>query len=234
MSNRFTFSLLNLLTVFVAFILAPIAHAEQWDKETIVTINNPVEVPGQVLPAGTYVFKIADSQSDRQIVQIFKQDKSKVLATVQAIPDYRSHPTDKPVISFEERPSGEPEALQSWFYPGENYGVRFVYSDRPTELPGNPDAQVANNDKPVSVPPLTEAIAPPVSILTPSPVFPVLSKSEPVRQVLADNTAPKPMQSSLSILPTTAGNYAILPLIGFLFLGGGFVVCRIRARSYQR
>ena len=233
MSSRFTFSLLNLLAVFTALILAPIAHAEQWDKETIVTFNHAVEVPGQVLPAGTYVFKIAGSQSDRQIVQIFTQDKRRVLAMVQGIPDYRSRPSDKPVISFEERPSGKPEALQSWFYPGENYGVHFVYSEGPTELPANPDAQVATNEKPEVVPPLTEAIAPPLSDLASSPVFPVLTKPEPDRQVLAENTAPKPMQSSMTVLPATAGNYAMLPLVGFLFLGSGLVIRRIRARSHQ-
>ncbi|MBV8894684.1 MAG: hypothetical protein JO266_22355, partial [Acidobacteria bacterium] len=110
MSSRFNLALLNLLTVLV-FILAPNAHAEQWDKATIVTFSHPVEVPGRVLPAGTYLFKLANSQADRQIVQIFTQDHGKILATIQAIPDYRVQPTDKPVISFAERPSGQPEAL---------------------------------------------------------------------------------------------------------------------------
>src|SRR5262245_48418215 len=114
MSRRFSFALLSLFAVFVASILVPIADAEQWDKETVVTFSNPVEVPGKVLSAGTYVFKLASSQSDRQIVQIFTQDQRNVLATIQAVPDYRLNPTDKSVISFEERPSGQPEALRSW------------------------------------------------------------------------------------------------------------------------
>jgi hypothetical protein len=232
MSTRFSFGLLNLLTLFVAFILAPIAHAEQWDKKTIVTFGSPVEVPGKVLPAGTYVFKIAGSDSDRQIVQIFTQDQRKVLATIQAVPDYRLRPTEKPVICLEERPSGTPEALQSWFYPGENYGVHFVYPEATMELPANPDAEVATNNTPAVVPPLTEAVAPPLSQLTVPPVLPVLAKPEPERLVLAENTSPKPMQSSLVSLPKTAGNYMMLPLIGLVLLGAGSAVLgRIRPTS---
>jgi len=88
--------------------------------------GSPPEGVG-VLPAGTYVFKILDSQSDRHIVQIFNQDESQILATILAIPNYRLKVTDKTVITFRERPAGEPEALRAWFYPGRNFGEEFVY-----------------------------------------------------------------------------------------------------------
>src|SRR5204862_769013 len=101
--------------------------ADQWDKKTIVTFNAPVEVPGKVLPAGTYVFKLLDSASNRNIVQIYDKDEKQLLATILALPDYRLKPSDKPVITFEERPSGSPEAIKAWFYPGELYGQQFVY-----------------------------------------------------------------------------------------------------------
>ena len=80
-----------------------------------------------VLPAGTYVFKILDSQSDRHVVQIFSADEKTVYATILAIPNYRLKATDKTVITFRERPAGEPEALRAWFYPGRNWGEEFVY-----------------------------------------------------------------------------------------------------------
>ena len=101
--------------------------AEQWNKETIVTFTSPVEVPSKILPPGTYVFKLAGSQSDRQLVQILMQDQRQVLASIQAIPDYHVEPAEKTVIALTERPAAQTEALQSWFYPGEKYGVRFVY-----------------------------------------------------------------------------------------------------------
>jgi hypothetical protein len=111
----------------LAILVAPGVVASEFDKKTIVTFSAPVEVPGKALPAGTYVFKLLDSSSNRNIVQIFDKDEKKLYANVLAIPDYRMEPSDKPVITFEERPSGSPEAIKAWFYPGDNYGQQFVY-----------------------------------------------------------------------------------------------------------
>src|SRR5690349_22717195 len=45
--------------------------SDLWNRKTTLTFSGPVEIPGVhlkgwgVLPAGTYVFKVLDSQSDR-------------------------------------------------------------------------------------------------------------------------------------------------------------------------
>ena len=111
----------------IVVVLSPYATADTWNDKTILTFSSPVEIPGKVLPAGTYVFKLMDSPSDRNIVQIFNQDESHVYATILAVPDYRLQPAGKTVIDFSERPSNSPEALKAWFYPGANYGQQFVY-----------------------------------------------------------------------------------------------------------
>src|SRR5947209_17749640 len=104
-------------------VLTPVARADDWNRKTTITFSGPVEIPAVhltgwgVLPAGTYVFKILDSQSDRHIVQIFSKDELTVYATVLAIPNYRLQATDKTVVTFSERPAGQPEALRAWFYP---------------------------------------------------------------------------------------------------------------------
>src|SRR6202162_1803400 len=114
-------------------IFAPSARADEWNRKTVITFSAPLEIPGVhlagwgVLPAGTYVFKILDSASDRHIVQIFSKDELTIYATILAIPNYRLQATDKTVITFRERPAGEPEALRAWFYPGRNWGEEFVY-----------------------------------------------------------------------------------------------------------
>ena len=108
-------------------------EADAWNRKTTITFSQPIEVPGVqptgwgVLPAGTYVFKIMDSQANRHIVQIFDEDEKVVYATILAIPNYRLKATDKTVITFSERPAGQPEALRAWFYPGLNWGEEFVY-----------------------------------------------------------------------------------------------------------
>ncbi len=115
--------------VFLGLYFAATARADAFDKKTIMTINAPVKIPGAnvVLPAGTYVIKLLDSQSDRNIVQIMNDRENKVYATVLAIPNYRLQPSDKSEFTFWETPAGQPVALRSWFYPGDTYGVEFVY-----------------------------------------------------------------------------------------------------------
>src|SRR6266849_10807787 len=114
-------------------LLAPSVKADEWNRKTVITFSAPVEIPGVhlvgwgVLPAGTYVFKIMDSQSDRHIVQIFSKDELTVYATILAIPNFRLQATDKTVMTFRERPVGQPEALRAWFYPGREWGEEFVY-----------------------------------------------------------------------------------------------------------
>jgi hypothetical protein len=102
-------------------------QASELNQRTIFTFSNPVELPGTVLPAGTYVFKLLNSSSDRNVVQVFNKDENKIFGTFLAISDYRLNPSSDTVISFEERAAGSPEAIKEWFYPGRNYGHEFVY-----------------------------------------------------------------------------------------------------------
>ena len=110
-------------------------RADTWDKKTIVTFSDAVEIPGQVMPAGTYVFKLANSASDRHIVQIWNEDENQILATIQAIPSYRFDTPDRTIFEFDERLGASPMALHTWFYPGDNSGQEFIYRyDRRNQL----------------------------------------------------------------------------------------------------
>jgi hypothetical protein len=114
------------ISMFGATVLSS-ARADTWDKKTVVTFSQAVEVPGKVLPAGTYTFQLLDSPSDRHIVQIFTADGSHIIATILAINNYRLEPTGDTVMKFSERPGDSPDALRAWFYPGDNFGQEFVY-----------------------------------------------------------------------------------------------------------
>jgi hypothetical protein len=117
-----------LLFVVFGVTFAPDARADQWDKKTVVTFSDSVEIPGQVLQAGTYVFKLANSPSNRHIVQIWNADENEVLATIMTIPNVRLETPDDSLFEFDERPSDSPPALKVWFYPGNSTGEEFVYS----------------------------------------------------------------------------------------------------------
>src|SRR6202049_2962822 len=126
--NRFTLVAMIFCSALVAPALLLKVMADEWDKKTIVTFNHSVEIPGgTILPAGRYVFKLLDSASDRNIVQIFNEDQTHLYATIIAIPNYRLQPTDKTVITFGAREAHSAEAIRAWFYPGANWGQEFVY-----------------------------------------------------------------------------------------------------------
>jgi len=103
------------------------ARADEWDKLTYFTFSGPVQVPGATLPAGTYMFKIADGASNRHVVQIFSKDGKKLYKTILAIPDERLKSSETPIVMFAERAAGTPQAVKAWFYPGRTIGDEFVY-----------------------------------------------------------------------------------------------------------
>jgi hypothetical protein len=103
------------------------AHADESDQATTITFSQPIQIPGQVLPAGTYLFKLVDSDSDRNLVQIFNADRTVLYATVQTIETERQDPTGHTVVSLAEQGTGQPDALLKWFYPGRETGNEFLY-----------------------------------------------------------------------------------------------------------
>ena len=107
--------------------LAPGARADEWNKKTILTFSGPVQIPGATLPAGSYVFKLADIPGNRHVVQVFDKDEKKIYTTMLAIPNERLEPSDDPVVLFAERASGVPQAIKVWYYPGDRIGDEFVY-----------------------------------------------------------------------------------------------------------
>jgi hypothetical protein len=97
------------------------------NRRTFLTFSDAVELPGVTLQAGTYLFRLADSQSNRHIVQVFSQDEKQIHATLLAVPAERLETSDENVIMFREEPAGATPAIQYWYYPGLRTGHEFVY-----------------------------------------------------------------------------------------------------------
>ena len=106
-------------------VFAPAVKADEWNKKTDITINQPIKVQDTVLPAGSYVIKLLDSPSERHIVQIFNAEENHLITTVFAVPVLKSHAPDSSEFKFYESESGQPAALHTWFYPGESTGYEF-------------------------------------------------------------------------------------------------------------
>jgi hypothetical protein len=235
----------------MAMVIAPGAKADDWNRKTTMTFSGPVEIPGvhlagwAVLPAGTYVFKILDSLSDRHIVQIFNQDETMIYATILAIPNYRLKATDKTVVTFSERPAGEPEALRAWFYPGRNWGEEFVYPKaRAMTLAKATNTPVlfTTADVPLEVTePIRTADAPVVTVMRTAPIMAIKPTGEEVQ--LAEVVTPPPAQTEVAMapmapmaaektLPATASQLPLMGLIGLLALGG-FLALRVAEKRVQ-
>jgi LPXTG-motif cell wall-anchored protein len=232
----------------IGAVWSPLAHADSWDKKTTITFSGPVEIPGVhlqgygVLPAGTYVFKVLESNSDRHIVQIFSKDELTVYATILAIPNYRLHATDKTVMTFRERPAGQPEALRAWFYPGKEWGEEFVYPKAralvlaketrtpvlftPVEIAPEVTVAIKTPTEPVVV----QLVKAPVMVAQPSGEAVQLAQvitPVPAAEFVAQNTAPTPLPTTL---PKTGSSLPWVVLFGMLALGGSILLGAVRNR----
>jgi LPXTG-motif cell wall-anchored protein len=216
--------------------------ADAWNKKTFVTFNQPVEVPGGVvLPAGGYVFKLLDSASNRHIVQIFNEDQNHVYATVLAIPNYRLRVTGKTVITFTERPAGEPPAIKAWFYPGDNFGQEFVYKKRrDAEL-----AKVITSPTPAATSELESEITKPAEVLNEEPEVDMKQSQDtaekevemaqaveqpPVTTTPTPQEEPADASESMEQLPQTASQLPFWGLIGLASLGSGLALMWVLKR----
>jgi hypothetical protein len=221
----------------VALAFAGNVQADTLNKKTVITFSEPFEVPGvgaQILPAGTYVFKVMESFGDRNIVQIFNADETQVLTTILAINNYRLKPTEKTVLTFKERGEGLPEAIKAWFYPDNAFGQEFVYpKKRALEL-----AKIVN--EPVLAMPIDTNTVPPAEVLKKvqleairptGEVAPVTEVVQPTPQQAAATApvaAPPAEKTEVAqALPHTASSLPLAGLIGLLSLCAGFVLLLI-------
>jgi hypothetical protein len=202
-----------LAVALFAATLLPSARADQWNKKTIVTFSEAVEVPGKILPAGTYTFRLLNSAADRHIVEIFNADGSQIIVTTLAINDYRLRPTGQTVMKFNERVGDAPEALRAWFYPGDNFGQAFVY----------PKARAIELAK------ITNVIVPAVAVdavddntLKTAPIIAITPDQKEVEVATVIQTTPPVAAAPAKAteeLPHTASPLPLIALLGGLSIG---------------
>ncbi len=79
-------------TILTAGLFSGSARADEWDKKTVLTVNQPIQIRDTYLEPGQYVLRLLNSQSDRHVVQIFNGDESRIINTILATPTYRMEP----------------------------------------------------------------------------------------------------------------------------------------------
>ena len=111
-----------------ALLCAPVSAQPEWTEETKITFSTPVQIPGMILPPGTYTFRLANPESGRNVVQIFDANDQHLIASKVVIAKQRTEPTGELFLELAESGDGPPPALKAWFYPGKLIGHEFVYS----------------------------------------------------------------------------------------------------------
>jgi len=234
-----------------------IAAADQWDKKTIITTDEVMQLPNMMLQPGTYVIKLAESSSNRHIVQFYDKDEKHLITTVLAIPNQRLRLTGKSVFAFWEVPAGQPKALRAWFYPGDNFGQEFAYrrqeatkltaTNSGAEVPiddqgtaAESTATTANEPTPAPAEPVAAAEPAP----TPAPTEVAAAPQQPAPAATPEPVTPAPAPAEASdaqrinpapqqpdSLPKTASNLPWLVLAGFLSIVGALALNLAYRRS---
>jgi len=201
------------------------ARADQWDKKTVLTVNEPVQVQNTLLQPGQYVFKLQDTNADRHVVQIFNGDQTQIIDTILAIPNYRLQPTGNSRFAFWETPPGSAKALRAWFYPGDNFGQEFRYPKQLAMLTMPVPAPAPPPDASTAVPPQTETPAQPEATAPEtqpqSMTHEVQQEQQPVEiaQNRPSQSPAPPSNEGAAELPKTASVYPLIGLGGLASLG---------------
>ncbi len=222
---------------FATLGLAGIAAAQgNLTNRTVMTFSQPVEVPGKVLPAGTYTFELHESQSNRHVIEIFDQGGTKLITTVLAIPNYRLKQTEDTVLKFAEVAAGQPQAIRVWFYPGQLVGNELVYSkSRARELAASSNSAVAAVDDTAYTATKPDAMLDVVTMAPDKTEKPIVIETP--QPVVTPEPAPMPApvvspeRVHRKALPHTASTLPLIALMGFLALGSGLI---LRNRSTRR
>jgi hypothetical protein len=226
-------SRLALSTLLAAAVLAATttpSSATPIDKLNYMTFSKSVQIPGAVLDAGTYRFRLADPTSSRQVMQVLSNDGSIVYSMFYTREDWRSRATDAPTVTFRETPAGVPPAVRSLFYGGETRGYEFVYAK----------GELQTIPKAVSQPPVTYTPTPtfvwPWHAPNPEEVSSTpAAVPEPAPALSAEYSAlpaePIATPAETVELPQTASPLPLVTIAGLLMLLTGLGAGLIRSRT---
>jgi len=229
----------------VLLVFVSVSSADTFNKKTKLSFSQPIRVPGTTLAAGSYIFKLVDSQSNRHIVQVMNTRENRVYATVLALPDYRLNPNSQTVVTFGEVGAGCAPAVKAWFYPGDNSGNRFVYGKTeaeqmarsckqpvphvPTEVASAavkaPEVKTSNSTEPAVV----ALVQAPVKTATPEAKeveYAAATFEKADREDRSGVSGEVPTAAPVAKLPKSASYVPVFSALGSLLLAAGWLTRR--------
>lgn len=226
--------------------IAGVGFAQPLDKRTFFTFSGPIALPGVTLPAGQYLFRLADSGSSRSVVQVLSADGRTPYAMFFTLRAERRDPSSVPEVHFMETASGMPSAVATWWYPGEPAGYEFVYPKEQARrlargvtepvLTTQVETTTVEETKVAELERISPSGAETKVSLAPSPVpatppGPALT-GEVASPSIAILATPVPAQSARALLPRTGSAIPLAALVGVLsLLGAAGIRCWRMARG---
>ena len=125
---RTVLSSLAAIALFVGFSADRAEASMTHDNRTYFSFSQPVAIPGAVLPAGDYVFRLADPDSGRGIVQVLNLETGEAHGMFFTVPADRATVAEEPEITLGEAPEGMTRSIATWWYPGTTNGRTFLYA----------------------------------------------------------------------------------------------------------
>lgn len=199
-------------TILAAGLFSVTARADEWDKKTVLTVNEPIQIRETFLQPGQYVLRLMDSQSNRHVVQIYNGDGTRIINTVLAIPRQRIEAASDTEFTFWETPPGSAKALRTWFYPGDIIGNEFPYPKHLHQVAMVQEQQVAQQPPPpAEEPQVTQNEQPQVE-----------EEQQTVEETPAPTPEPEPSAERAAPpqeLPKTSSDYPLIGLFGIALAG---------------
>jgi hypothetical protein len=231
--------------VVLVHLMASGADAFTSDKRTYFTFNQSVALPGVTLPAGTYMFRLANPDTSRNVIQVSDKEGTQSYAMLLTMPAHRLDAAKDSEVRFMETPAGAPRAIDAWWYVGDNTGYQFIYSKQQlAELnrviqPGpvaavSEETSIRAEGEPVAIPPLEEPVTSPGVVNGDGVPAEESADAELEAQAQAPAQQPpfenepvsSPAASSRDELPQTASPLALLLLTGLTAGGVGLRLLR--------
>jgi hypothetical protein len=213
------------------------ANAFTHDKRTYFTFSQPVALPGMTLPAGTYMFRIANPDTSRKVIQVANKEGTQSFAMLHTIPAQRPDAPKDSEIRFLETAAGAPPAVATYWYMGERTGYEFLYSKEQLAAL-NKIAQptpAENADSSADVPPIanpdvsTDVVEGPglPDVEEPAAAEAQSAQVQPQEPAAPPAPASEPAQApARDELPRTASPLALLLLGGIATAGFGVKLLR--------
>jgi hypothetical protein len=211
------------------------ADAFTFDKRTYFTFSQSVALPGVTLPAGTYMFRLADPDTSRRVIQVSDKEGTQSYALLLTMPAHRVDAAKDSEIRFLETPVGAPRAVDAWWYVGDSTGYQFMYSKQQLadlNRVSQPDPVAAISEEsigePVAIPPLEDPVISPdvvngEGVPPESDEVELQAQAQSPAQPIENEPVAAPVRDEL---PQTASPLGLLLLTGLTAGGVGLRLLR--------